>query len=234
MKQIIWDLAATAGAENLSALQKDLDYKLEELRKNHDEYIVEAVPDERTIRRVINSDIQKITPEAVIAKLPRHVWYLREDYEAIKQLADDIQNPQEASPEKKATDVSQEDDPLRRHFAELSETALTLATNFESFLDMSDAILFDSKVGDTVYGGWLLPTEYREELWDRYRVKMHNIAKFLALDLLSHIREEFPELVKINDWAELTSNELTYDLVARLTRAAKKGAYLGKCNDCPS
>ncbi len=29
-----------------------------------------------------------LSPEVVIAKLPRHVWHLRDDYEAVKSLAD--------------------------------------------------------------------------------------------------------------------------------------------------
>ena len=170
---------------------------------------------------------------------------MRNDYKDIKQLAEEkqqkepteavtAQEPYEETPQKKVEEISHEDDPLKRHFAELSETALTLAANFESFLDMGDGIIFDSKVGNIVYGGWLEPTEYWDHLRDRYRVKMHNIPMSLALHLLSHIRDEFPELAKINDWAELTSNELTYDLIARLVRTAKKVAYRGKCKDCPS
>lgn len=87
LKQIIWDLAATTGAKNLSALRKDLDYNLEQLRKNPDEDFLEDVPEIRTIRRIIEEDINQLEPEVVIAKLPPHVWRLRRDYEDIRDFA---------------------------------------------------------------------------------------------------------------------------------------------------
>jgi len=87
VKEIIWDLAATAGTKNLSALYKDLDYKLERLRQSEDEGFFEDTPDIRTIQRIIEVDINRLVPEVVITKLPSHVWHLRHDYEDIKQLA---------------------------------------------------------------------------------------------------------------------------------------------------
>ena len=87
LKEIIWDLAATTGAQNLTALQRDLDYRLEKLRKDEAENFSEDTPDIRTIRRIINLDIQRLPRDVVIAKLPPHVWRLRHDYEEIKRLA---------------------------------------------------------------------------------------------------------------------------------------------------
>jgi len=87
LKEIIWDLAATTGAENLSALYKDLDYRLERLRKNKNEDFSEDTPDIRTVQRIIELDLNRLAPEVVVAKLPPHVWRLRHDYEEIKQLA---------------------------------------------------------------------------------------------------------------------------------------------------
>lgn len=88
LKQIIWDLAATTGAKNLSALRKDIDYRVEQLRQNENEYFVEDTPDIRTVQRIIESDINRLAPEVVVAKLPPHVWPLRHDYKEIKQLAE--------------------------------------------------------------------------------------------------------------------------------------------------
>lgn len=87
LKEIIWDVAATVGTDNFSAFLRDLDYKLEGLRKNNDEDFFENMPEPRTIQRIIELDIQRLSPEVVISKLPRHVWRLRNDYEDIKQLA---------------------------------------------------------------------------------------------------------------------------------------------------
>ena len=86
------------GTGNYSAIQRDLDYKLEELRKNKNEDFTEDVPDLRTVRRIVEQDINKISPEAVVANLPRHVWRLRKDYEDIKRLAENISAPQPVPP----------------------------------------------------------------------------------------------------------------------------------------
>jgi hypothetical protein len=86
LKKIIWDIAATVGTDNYSVIQRELDYRLEELRKDENEDFFEDIPDIRTIRRVIEVDIQRLPPE-VVSKLPPHVWRLRHDYEEIKQLA---------------------------------------------------------------------------------------------------------------------------------------------------
>ena len=99
LKQIIWDLAAATGTENLAALQKDLDYALEKLRKDEKGNFSEDTPDVRTIRRIIKVDIQSLEPEVVVTKLPRHVWHLRSDYEAIKQLAESNEAGQKATRE---------------------------------------------------------------------------------------------------------------------------------------
>lgn len=85
LKQIVWDITATVGTENFSAIYRELDHKLRQLHKNEEFY--EEIPDERTVRRIIELDIQRLPPEVVVAKLPPHVWLLRNDYTAIKQLA---------------------------------------------------------------------------------------------------------------------------------------------------
>ena len=86
LKLIIWDIAATAGMDNFAAVYRELDRRLEELRKN--DKLFEDTPDQRKVHDIIKLDIQRLTPEVVVAKLPRHVWHLRNDYEDIKQLAE--------------------------------------------------------------------------------------------------------------------------------------------------
>jgi len=89
LKTIIWDIAATAGSNNIEAILRQLDYELERHRKDKDEYFSEDTPDRRTIKRIIENDINALTPEVVISKLPQHVWHLRNDYTDIKQLSEE-------------------------------------------------------------------------------------------------------------------------------------------------
>ena len=123
---------------------------------------------------------------------------------------------------------------LGQHLDELAQTASDLAKNMDKYLDRYGEG-FESKVGKVIYGGWLEVDYYTPPtgIHDAFSVKMLNISKPLALNLLSHIKEKFPELEKVNNWANLTSKELTYDLVARLTNIANKGIKIGSCKDCP-
>jgi len=86
LKKIIWDVAATVGTGNVQAIIRQLDYELEKRRKEAEFF--EDLPDERTIKRIIQKDINALPPEVVISKLPQQVWRLRADYETIRQLAE--------------------------------------------------------------------------------------------------------------------------------------------------
>jgi len=86
LKQIVWDIAATNGTDNYSVIYRELDQKLEELRREGKAF--ENLPDLRKVKDIIVLDIQLLKPEVVIAKLPPYVWHLRLDYEEIKQLAE--------------------------------------------------------------------------------------------------------------------------------------------------
>lgn len=85
LKLIIWDIAARLGTDNLQAIIRQLDQELEKSRKEGD--LFEDIPEERTIKRIINEGINRLPPEVVVSKLPQHVWSLRNDHEAIKKLA---------------------------------------------------------------------------------------------------------------------------------------------------
>lgn len=93
LKLIIWDIAATNGTDNYSVIYRELDRKLEELRKEGSFF--ETTPDPRKVKNIIELDIQGLKPEVVMAKLPLHIWHLRNDYEAIKQLAESAKAGQE-------------------------------------------------------------------------------------------------------------------------------------------
>jgi len=112
-----------------------------------------------------------------------------------------------------------------KHFAELSVTALILASNFESYLDNFGTGL-DSAIEDAVYGGWLVEIGGPSVL-------MRGVDRPLALNLLYHLKGEFPELADISDWGQLTSAKMSPDFIAQLKLKANRGDFMGKCPACP-
>ncbi len=84
LKKMIWDVASQVGKDKYAEIERQLDYELEKLRK--DGHFFEGTPDVRTIRRIVQ-DINKLTPEVVVAKLPQYVWALRDDSQTLSQMA---------------------------------------------------------------------------------------------------------------------------------------------------
>lgn len=123
-----------------------------------------------------------------------------------------------------------------RHFKDLSITAAMLASNLESCLRKFDTV-FDSSgspVGDVVYGGWL---DVIDGVPDALSVEMAKVDRFLASDLLFHLKSEkdgFPELADTNDWSQLTGDKISYGFIERLRFKANGGDFTGKCNESPS
>ena len=120
LKQIIWDVAATVGTDNWSAVYREIDLKIRQFHKN-DELIGEVIPDERTVRSIIEVDINSLLPEVVVSKLPQHVWHLRNDYEAIKQLAESVKAQQEAPTEAVINQKLYEETPHKQKIRELAD-----------------------------------------------------------------------------------------------------------------
>jgi len=116
-----------------------------------------------------------------------------------------------------------------KHFQELSIALLALASNLESYREQID-IDSGSRVGDVVYGGWL---NLIDGIPDALSVKMRELNKPLALNLLLHLKQEFPELADINDWAQLLGDKISHDFIARLELKANRGDFMGNCHLCP-
>ena len=95
LKMMIWDIAAAVGKKP-EAIRKQLDYDLEKLRRQEDEEFYEDAPDVRTIRRIIEKDINELPQEFVMAKLPSYMWHLRQDYENLKLFIEGGKTPDEA------------------------------------------------------------------------------------------------------------------------------------------
>jgi hypothetical protein len=202
LKALIWDKAVTIG-KRPEVILRELDNELRRLRKEEDFY--EDIPDVRTIKRIIDRDINLLSPDVVIAKLPPHVWRLRDDYEAIKSLAD------------KTTQES----PYSR---ELTTAALIIASNLEKIRNAPSNSLGDPfghtvyTVGEKVYGGWWVYGD---------RGKLGDVDKNVAAELLKCLKDEegFPELADIGDWSELEEVQITEDLIQRLNARAHRGNF---------
>lgn len=112
---------------------------------------------------------------------------------------------------------------IERHFQELSTALLTIAMNFESYLnDIGPAL---ARIGDFVYGG-------DEDM--RFSMGMRKVDKSLALNVLHHLKDEYPELYEVKDWADLTPGGIINDdLIQRLQLKAHSIQFSGKCPACP-
>lgn len=82
LKRVVWDMAAKGYKDKYSAIQRHLDRVLPEQGLDED------TPDIRTIKRIIDEDINELSREVVVSELPNYVWSLRNDYESIKNLAE--------------------------------------------------------------------------------------------------------------------------------------------------
>ena len=198
LKTLIWDKAVTIGKKP-EVILRELDTELQRLRK--EDKFHEDTPDVRTIKRIIEEDINLLDSEVVITKLPRHIWHLRDDYEDIKSLVGKTAPRQ----------------PLSK---EHSTAALIIASNLEKYRNEPGAFLGTEidKVWDRVYGGWWIGEE---------RAKLGDVDRKVAAELLGHLKEEgeFPELADIEDWSELNDTQITENFIQRLISRAHRGNF---------
>ena len=202
VKAIIWDKAATTGKKP-EVILRELENELRVLRREQEFY--EEAPEVRTIKRIIEIDINQLSPEVVIAKLPPHVWHLRDDYEAIISLAEPaVRRP--PLPKDQATAL------------------LVIASNLEKIRNAPSPALGDLlgrsiyKVEEKVLGGWWI--------WDDI-AKLGDVDREVAAKLLKRLKEEgeFPELADIEDWSDLNYNQVTEDFIQRLISRAHRGNF---------
>ncbi len=200
LKLIIWDKASTTGKKP-EVIQRELDDELRRLRKA--EYLFEEVPDVRTIKRIIEKDINGLNPEVVLAKLPRYVWHLRNDCKAVEALAETTLR-KSPLPEDQVTAV------------------LIIASNLEKIRNAPPQSLGDPlgrtiyTVEEKIYGGWWV---YED------RAKLGDVDKAVAATLLKSLKEEgeFPELVDIDDWKDLRESLVSEEFIQRLISRAHRG-----------
>lgn len=129
MKKRIWEIAATVGKDNLVQIQRQLDHELWKAE------IREDTPDIRTIKRIVR-EINDLPQQIVVAKLPAHVWLLRDDYETIKQLVKGGTTGQ-AGVVDKAEKMPYQETPHKRKMREMAAkvaSTLDLPSAFDSFI----------------------------------------------------------------------------------------------------
>lgn len=210
LKMLIWDKAATIGKKP-EVILRELDIELERLRE--EDKFHEDTPDVRTIKRIIERDINQLDQEVVIAKLPRHAWHLRDDYEAVKILAETTAK-KSALPKDQATILPKDQ----------ATIALVIASNLEKIHSAPPESLGDPfghtvyKVKEKVYGGWWV---YED------RARLGDVDRTIAAALLKRLKEEeeFPELADIEDWKELKEAVVTEDFIQRLISRAHRGSH---------
>jgi hypothetical protein len=86
----ILSFAASCGKENPAGIKRSLELWKMGLPEDQQPFVM--IPEERTISRIINKDLQELSREAVIEKLPRSVWNLRRDCDELQKLADSMSN----------------------------------------------------------------------------------------------------------------------------------------------
>jgi alanine racemase len=113
------------------------------------------------------------------------------------------------------------------HLEELSITALALASNLETYHGNLGTVFDFTKIGDAVYGGLIY------EIGSQQSVRMQNVDKAKASNLLRHLKAEVAELSDIDDWSELTSSRITDGLISKLKTKGYRGDFNGRCPECP-
>ena len=117
--------------------------------------------------------------------------------------------------------VREEQSPRSR---ELQATALIIASNLEKIRNTPSFSLGDPfghtgyTVGEKLYGGWWIYDD---------RAKLGDVDKTAAAELLNRLKEEgeLPELVEIEDWAELKDDQITENFIQRLISRAHRGRH---------
>jgi hypothetical protein len=208
-------LAVLLGEDNLTAIQRDLDNRLEHLRQEQDIHVGDT-PDPRTIKWIINDYLNSLSPEAAVANFPPHILQLRTDYERPKRKLSQPKLTRETAREK----ARGPDDRTREHWAKLSEVASSLSSNFIKIRSFSDAEI----AGNAIDGGsiWLdgEPPPFHFSRPDREDPrKLEKVDSYLAQRFLEHLMGHS----QVNDWRKLAKEGISNILIDKLVAVAHGG-----------
>jgi len=106
--------------------------------------------------------------------------------------------------------MSQEDERLAANLR-------SIIFNLRKYLGEYAAVLcYSTTIKETFYGDGSAPA---------ILAGFKEINRGAALEVLVHIKNEFPELVDINDWANLPHERISEDFIHRLISKAHRGNY---------
>ena len=107
------------------------------------------------------------------------------------------------------------DESRREEDERIASKLRPIILNLEKYLGDDAAVLcYSNTVSETFYGDGSAPATL---------AKLKPIDREEALEVLIHIKEEFPELMDLNDWAELPHERITEDFIQRLFSRAHRG-----------
>ena len=114
-----------------------------------------------------------------------------------------------------------------KYWEELAEAAKALASNCSKLRGHSGKVY-----GNVVDGGQLRSSEYtitvNPELSDRDdATRLEPVDPYLAQNLLINLAAEFPEFSQIKDWRQLTRENVTTEIIEKLSMVAHRRTFKG-------
>jgi hypothetical protein len=194
LRKIIWDIAATVGKDKPTEIQRQLDIELEK-RRQAGKFFENAPKSLQTITSIVKG-INELDPEIVVTKLRSHVWKLRDDYEIIKQLAEEkkqisgqnIQNQDQGT-------TSQNLQPQPHGISDRQSEILSRLNKYLNDIEGIAQIM----TGSAVFNH---PKEDYRELFQRTlklaQEELVNGRLFLPIDLVKTVEAFFQKITEMN------------------------------------
>ena len=111
-----------------------------------------------------------------------------------------------------------------QYWEELSKVALILAFNCSKLKNHGGKVY-----GNIVDGGELWFNEFTEAFETRDEMKLEVVNAYLAKNLLVNLAAEFPEFRKIEDWRELTSDQINTSMIDILHMVSHRKTFRESC-----
>lgn len=162
-----------------------------------------------------------------MAKLPPHVWPLRSDYEAIKQLAE-ITKAEQETPKKETPNPR-----LLKHFDDLAEVAKTLYDVQQYIFSYGKGENFTVIESPLILGFFSFqPPPRKQPLLPSFADSSVSIDCPEVEYFFEHLLQEFPKL-SLKSWKELitTTKSLPQDVINRI-RTLGNTARFTSCPTC--
>jgi hypothetical protein len=237
LKKLIWDAAATVGKDKYANIVRQIEHQQWKLKETNPFLSHEEIPDVRTIRHIIERDINELSPEVVKVKLPPHVWKLRNDYETLVP-SDKLSGKLDATFQKRPPKIpprlkyiSSQSEHLRQIVSLVRELIWEIersqfGRHFRESYELRECLPYvlphfpGSALRDN-YESWKNLTKEYRQLWDTVSIK-----------ILGRCSQETKRQINW-DWVEkLDSCDRPFaDSVLGYTIGARQGLYSAQLND---